>query len=270
MQLADDFAASFFPYLTAPRLESLRLSAVGFTSATVPLIDNFLRSPHCSPLKFLTLNGNELGHEGVVQIIQTVREHNYCLTHFELFSNWHSDFSEWEQWKILLNDLRGALGRNGELAFETRTQALSLLRIARAALLRPCTTPRLPLELVLHIFSFVAPTASMAQRSRIISYATDPGTLPVVGGTQALFSLSDGLLVSILILIRDHLSLAEVWKQVWRSPYADMRATQERWIETVGCDVFDSEGRRVAPVLQSGKPMDGIGDLWIANPPVAP
>ncbi|KZT07047.1 RNI-like protein [Laetiporus sulphureus 93-53] len=117
-------------------------------------------------------------------------------------------------WQDKEKELGRLLHRNRQLKEATEREAFALLRHARAVLLRskynassmalvprpapnesilssigvpivltqPAPPPfpftRLPIELQLHILSFLAPTLSTAQHIRICTFAASPGTLP--------------------------------------------------------------------------------------------
>ncbi|KAI0027389.1 hypothetical protein K488DRAFT_61684, partial [Vararia minispora EC-137] len=239
-QLSDSFAADFFPYLTSPYLGELFLSAVGLGESSGPLISALLCSPHCPPFRTLTLNGNDLGYPSVADIIHASVTHQFHLRRLELYSNWHSPGGGWEQWIELRNQIARVTVRNEVLANKTREQALALLRCARPALLRPVGAC-LPPELLFHVFTFVAPTLSSAQRIRIIDYAADPDTLlaaekPLPGLSQDLPAVSSSGLQSA--------EAAEDDTQTWRSPYTVPWAIRDRWLAQVKCDAFDASGLR--------------------------
>ncbi|KZT69098.1 RNI-like protein [Daedalea quercina L-15889] len=114
-------------------------------------------------------------------------------------------------WQDSEKELARALQRNKLLREATEREAINLLRYARAVLLKPrnasvlstsqalvlCTRDSLlapislerplaqpfrftslPIELQLHVLSFLAPTLSSAQCIRIYTYASSPTTLP--------------------------------------------------------------------------------------------
>ena len=92
-----------------------------------------------------------------------------------------------DAFKSLFDRLTAALKRNTALQRETAKGAFALLRYGRAVLLntdgpsrtlRPSSAPRLPIELQLHILSFLAPTLSTQQILRIYHFAETSITLP--------------------------------------------------------------------------------------------
>ncbi|TFY54920.1 hypothetical protein EVJ58_g8575 [Rhodofomes roseus] len=193
--LADEFIARFLPVLDAPHLQEMQLSVLGLTHASAPSIVEYISSPRCR-LRALRANGNRLGLRGARTIVRAIHRHNFTLAKAR-------DDSE--------KELARALQRNRHLREATEREALSLLKYARAVLLKPrsvrapsasralvpCTRgglfssislaeppllpfrfTSLPIELQLYILSFLAPTLSSAQRIRIYTYASSQATLP--------------------------------------------------------------------------------------------
>ncbi|KZV67370.1 hypothetical protein PENSPDRAFT_635798 [Peniophora sp. CONT] len=185
-QLSDEFLSAFLATLSSSHFEELVLSFVGLTAASAPVIIDFLSSTRARSLKHMTLNGNELGREGLFSIIDTVEKSNFHLTRCEMYANWSANNDEERQsWNDAVARLSLALTRNQVLGRNTGREALVLLRHARPALLQHTKpsednqpTPRLPNELVLHILSFFAPTLSATQRRNVVDYASDPRSLP--------------------------------------------------------------------------------------------
>lgn len=185
-QLSDEFLSAFFATLSSPHFEELILSFVGLTSASVPIIIDFLSSPRARSLKVLTLNGNELGREGLFNIIDTVEKSNFHLTRCEMYANWSTnDEEERRIWNEAVARLSQAVIRNQVLGVNTGREALVLLRHARPALLQRVDedgerryAPRVPNELILHVLSYFAPTLSATQRRHVVDYASDARTLP--------------------------------------------------------------------------------------------
>lgn len=188
--------------LDSPTLGDVQVSTADVTYAAVPHIVNFISSPR-SHLHTLRANGNKIGIRGIREIVQAVERHNYNLTKVDLFANW-ADGSETESeedrtmeaWKKLRERLDNATKRNERLKRETAKGAFTLLRHSRAVLLRtigvsqaiqqydyPTPIPRLPMELQLHILSFLAPTLTTTQRLRIFNFAATPLTLPRLSST---------------------------------------------------------------------------------------
>ncbi|KAK7462838.1 hypothetical protein VKT23_007415 [Stygiomarasmius scandens] len=211
--LSDTFAHVFFPELDSATLGELHLSAVGITRHSVPCISDFLRSPRCR-LHTFKCNGNSLGFRGVRNVIGAIEASNFTLLRVELHANQiavvpndpgsdtededgdeerHIGLDAWKSGETLL---KGILARNAHLKKEVEKEALELLVYSRTLLLRPQNTPNLetgqsgltsaagfqytelPIELQLHILSFLVPTLSTAQRVRIFTYASSSSTLP--------------------------------------------------------------------------------------------
>lgn len=209
--MSDSFIKAFLPALTSSRLRELHLSAMNITRISFPHIAEYVSSKRCK-LNVFKCNGNVLGWTGVHSIIEAVRDNNYSLTTLELHSNHllteiadetgaNLEISG-DAWKECRRDIELVVSRNEQLGRETRRQALRLLRYARAVLLRPKsnriepkqlseTAPNaasvkptslsfcdLPLEMQLHILSFISPILSPRQRSDIFNYASTSSTLP--------------------------------------------------------------------------------------------
>ncbi|KAK7685565.1 hypothetical protein QCA50_011432 [Cerrena zonata] len=183
--------------LDSTTLGDIQISGADLTQVVIPHIVNYISSPR-SRLHTIRANGNKLGIRGVREIVQAVERHNYSLTKVDLLANW-TEGSETESdedhtmeaRKRVTERLNIALKRNDRLKKETTKGAFALLRHARAVLLRtavvhpavqqtdsPTPISRLPMELQLHILSFIAPTLSTTQRLRIFHFAATPLTLP--------------------------------------------------------------------------------------------
>ncbi|KAH9836111.1 RNI-like protein [Rhodofomes roseus] len=226
--LADEFIARFLPVLDAPHLQEMQLSVLGLTHASAPHIVEYISSPRCR-LRALRANGNRLGLRGARTIVRAIHRHNFTLAKLEMYANGLADAdpdasgetsaSDDEGalragdaiWQDSEKELARALQRNRHLREATEREALSLLKYARAVLLKPrsvrspsasralvpCTRSglfssislaeppllpfrftSLPIELQLYILSFLAPTLSSAQRIRIYTYASSQATLP--------------------------------------------------------------------------------------------
>jgi len=220
--LTDSFIEQFLPKLDSPHLREIHLSAMGLTSRSTPHIIEFISSPRCH-LHTFKCNGNSLGSPSVRRIIRAIERSNFGLLRVELYSNQSVDGGQTggaeneasmglESWKESEKLLKRVLLRNDYLKREIRTEALCLLRLARALLLQrtkanqtvnnplpqrhsndscSCISAQisssmsflcLPTELQLHIFFFLAPTLSSAQRVRIYTYASSHSTLPSLLG----------------------------------------------------------------------------------------
>ncbi|KAI0338859.1 hypothetical protein BDW22DRAFT_652496 [Trametopsis cervina] len=179
--------------LSSAHLHTLELSTLSLTAPSAVPLAAFLTSPHCH-LRTLTLNGNALGTRGARALHAALRL-NYSLTQFEMFAGGgEGDEDDEEQASHALSladalaERRAILTRNQILQQQVTSDALTLLRHARAALLpfSPSSLSsmgatvalRLPTELVLHVLSFLAPSLSPAQCLRVCTYAADRTTLP--------------------------------------------------------------------------------------------
>ncbi|KAF5389614.1 hypothetical protein D9757_004210 [Collybiopsis confluens] len=209
--LSDTFASLFFPALCSRHLQELHLSAVGLTRRSAPFITDYITSPGRCRLHTLKCNGNSLAFHGVRAIIRAIERANFSLTLVEMYSNSimsgpgssedtdgedgesHSYGSE--PWKDMEKLLKQVLRRNSDFKKETGNDALCLLRYSRTVLCRSkkpfdyeaSSSPvsrigfpfrDLPIEIQLHILSFLAPILSASQRARISTYASSPSTLP--------------------------------------------------------------------------------------------
>lgn len=193
-QLSDSFLVNFLPCLNTPHLHELALSIVGLTFLSVPDIVSYISSSRCR-LHNLSLNGNELGLSGVIDLTRTLKDCNFGLQKVELYSNRAGEPGQPEAWKKNEQELNKLLLRNQYLKKQKEKEALVLLVAARATLL-PSKLPRdahshsrshiqpdplsLPTELQLYILSFLAPNLSSSQRIRIYTYASTFDTLPLL------------------------------------------------------------------------------------------
>ncbi|VDB87066.1 unnamed protein product [Peniophora sp. CBMAI 1063] len=243
-QLSDEFLAAFLATLSSPHFEELILSFVGLTCESVPTIVEFLGSPRARSLKHLTLNGNELGRDGLFLIIDAVEKSNFHLTRCEMYANWSTnDEEERRIWNEAVARLSQATTRNQVLGRNTGREALILLRHARPALLQHAEQgeeqppqPRLPNELILHILSFFAPTLSAPQRRRVVDYASDARTLPPLpqgppplGGPQVVTS---GFIGSLRYV-----------------PLPAVLEARTEWLIKVQCDAYDHEPGSIRYVI---------------------
>jgi hypothetical protein len=202
----DTFISTFLPALHTPHLRELQLSDIGLTTrASRPLADFVRDRQRSGKLHVLKLNANSLGYRGVSRIVRAA-QHNWALTRLELAANHLMDSdSEPElsgssaeaktgtktpptkgDWRTFEADLHRLVLRNTHAKRMVENDALRLLRYARPILLTPVDITsslhaRLPLELVMHVLSFLAPSLSTAQSLRVCIYAQDRRTLPLVG-----------------------------------------------------------------------------------------
>lgn len=173
---------------------------MGITHRSITTLAEYLASPRCR-LESLKLNGNSLGFRGVRSVIRAIERHNYTLTSVEMWSNnWlgsevdndvtlveDDDLPTHGTWQENNAALIPIMLRNDRLVKATRTEAFQLLRLARTLLLPshpivpslavfPFT--QLPTELQFYVLTFLSPTLSPSQRSRIYTYASSLATLP--------------------------------------------------------------------------------------------
>lgn len=136
--------------------------------------------------------------------------------------------------------LQSALSRNELLQRRTHAAAFGLLRYSRALLLKPRKTNKdeterpsfhiqsLPTELQLHILSFTVDILSPNQRIRIFQFASDPTTLPAI-----LPSLRRRQAAG----VSSELGLLEKSSAPFTLSPRD--ANRARWLQTVGCDIYE-------------------------------
>ena len=210
-------------HLRAPRLQELHISIMGLTARCASGLAEWIskrRSWHTGSggarsLHTLKCNGNNLGVNGVYEVIYAIQAGNRSLVKVELYANQiahteipnhNSPFQQTTQlpssetqlsWKDAERDLRVVLLQNAHLKRQIEKEALSLLRYSRALIFRsraPLLSAEqhtsshlasesfpfhfLPMELRLQIFAVLAPSLSSAQRARIYEYAADASTLP--------------------------------------------------------------------------------------------
>lgn len=230
----------FLPQLNAPYLRELTLSSMGLTRISLPHILAYLSSPRCYPLGTLKINGNDLEHRSIRKITKSIDKHNFTLIRLEMYANnladrgdspQDSDDEPMPNGPVFLS----IFSRNGYLKKQTEKEALTLLRCARATLLRSKSPPspddlqspdavfpfsRLPTELQLHVLKFVAPNLSTSQRLRIFEYASNPSTLPP-------------------LLPRLGRSNPPEWGVFGSSPGEEERT---QWLDVVRCDHYDVDG----------------------------
>lgn len=198
--LGDSFFNTFIHHMDSPTLRELQISSINITPESGPGLINFLTSERAEPLEVLKCNGNSLGLDHLRSLYAHLRQCNFTLRKLEMYG------STWTGVEALIaeesaklyhhasEELRKVTLRNELLRNKLHEQALSLLRYSRALLL-PCrrspdtsqdppspdspktSFPALPPELCQHILSFLSPVLSVAQRARIVVYASDPSTL---------------------------------------------------------------------------------------------
>ncbi len=178
------FVPHILDNLNTPYLHELGLAMTGLSFASAPSIVAYLTSPRCN-LKVLRLSANKLGYRGMRHILYAM-EHNYSLVTLELHGNLmeEGDLEEdnpsglLSKWRVLIQK------RNAHFQMVVEIEALSLLRHSRILLLgheKLETVPsplHLPMELQLHVLSFLAPSLSESQRLRVFNYASSTSTLP--------------------------------------------------------------------------------------------
>ncbi|KAJ6569694.1 hypothetical protein B0H10DRAFT_1880203 [Mycena sp. CBHHK59/15] len=154
--LSDPFLKVFLPFLDAPHLREVHLSAIGLTSRSAPHLVAYLSSPRCR-LHTLKCDGNTLGFRTVKFIVRAIERHNFSLLTVELYSNHlvgsvSSDNTSEDDdedggpasldaWKATDAQIRRVLLRNAHLKRETEREALQLLRYARPLLLARSAQP---------------------------------------------------------------------------------------------------------------------------------
>ncbi|KAI0066827.1 hypothetical protein BV25DRAFT_1779661, partial [Artomyces pyxidatus] len=183
-QLTDGFFIPFLSALMTPQLQCLLLAAVGLTELSVPALIDYISSPRSRALTELSLNSNNIPHTSVVQFLEAVRKHNYRLTRCELYANFESNLTPEarEHWRADQRFIQKLLSRNLLLSRQVHREAVWLLKHARPVLLGRTVdgsnSPRLPIELLVHILSYLSPSLSEAQCARVCNYAGDRSTLP--------------------------------------------------------------------------------------------
>ncbi|KAI6040952.1 hypothetical protein EDC04DRAFT_2990503 [Pisolithus marmoratus] len=282
--LSDPFVQAFLPRLTTPYLRQLDMSAINMTRAVVPIIVDYVTSPRCR-LERLQCNANTLSLLGARSIIEAIEKFNYTLGKVNV-DDQHMDEDggdaeeraiAWqESWRILSS----ATHRNSVSKMVVKTQAIDLLRYCRALYLRSgqreclsplypvsvssrrsscCQKPRLffklPLEIQLEIFAFLAPALSYQQLIRVVRYAADITSLPRVSHGPMLKQGGSKTIVA-----RDRVSAVEQqplegsWRppEWWECPCLSFNRTycsalrrwkRERrdiWLTEVGCDTWES------------------------------
>lgn len=258
---------------------------------------DYLSSARCR-LRALRANGNRLGLRGARAIVRAIHRHNFTLGKLELYANGLADPDPDESgetsasddegtrsgralWQDSERELARALQRNRLLREDTEREALSLLRYARAVLLRPRNPTTfsasralvplgitiaeyppalpfrftsLPTELQLHILSFLAPTLSTAQRIRIYAYASSAATLPPLLPTlTSRGNLPDpstlpfnGVPMGVGMLLRKRKGFASndgvVTGSKYVAPGGGRKAEERaRWLVMMRCDAFELE-----------------------------
>lgn len=158
----------------------------GLTVDSAQAIADFIPSPRCR-LNTLALNGNSLGYDGVVVIINAMRR-NYTLHKLDIFANIDGDHDE----QALHAEKKSLEARNARLQHTVANEALILLRCSRVLLLHGSrldadastslpvapTFIGLPTELKQHILTFIAPHLSTPQCLRVLNFASSTSTLP--------------------------------------------------------------------------------------------
>ncbi|EJU02451.1 RNI-like protein [Dacryopinax primogenitus] len=216
--LSDPFLTHFLPSLSAPYLRSLHMSMIGLTSASLPLLLDFLASQPAKHLDLLTLNANSLSYAGVQEIISCVEQRVTGLQVLELDGNTVEGEEESTQGaKRWSNRLKGALLRNSMLRAQVRAAALRTLRHARILLnARPRS------------HSAVPPLLSIPTELRllVLRHSGDP-----------LSSLSDSQFARVCDYATTWESQAR--RQGPRFPHGNKGKI--RWLESVGCMYYERE-----------------------------
>jgi hypothetical protein len=187
--LSESLCNTFLPMLSAPRLTELQLSLCSLDPSSVPTLTSYLTSPRAIDLKTLKLNGNPFGIEALKKIVDALEEGNWSLDCLEIYACCPNDPNSGDAYKTLETRFRTLiLERNKYLAARTVNHAFTLLRHGRPVLLNygrktQGANPRLPMELVMKILYFLAPSLSTSQYLRVCKYAASPDTLPSIGLT---------------------------------------------------------------------------------------
>ncbi|WRT70410.1 uncharacterized protein IL334_007408 [Kwoniella shivajii] len=82
-----DGLIKFVETLQSNSLKQLNISACNLPSSISESISNYLKSSRSRNLESLELNGNQLGREGIIHIIDTVEESNYSIQQLGLLAN---------------------------------------------------------------------------------------------------------------------------------------------------------------------------------------
>ena len=193
------------------------------------------------------LNANNLGSEGLADLVTAIGRGNWSLAELEIFSNTTYEVSSAEQ----TENLKKLLQRNQHYRRIVEKEALGLIRLSRALLLPPHdppANPHLPTEIYLHILSFLAPALSPAQQINVFAYASSYATLPAL--LPPLFPLQSGCVPDPSNSSFDMIG--------GRSPPAGRQSSgcmdgcvkgivcqrevqRERWLTSVACDVYELE-----------------------------
>jgi hypothetical protein len=161
---------------------------------------------------------------------------------------------EWEGYEAALQRV---LIRNENFKVVAPKQAVSLLFYARAILLEPSpdrvssplltsfsrilhlsSLPTLPMELILLILSFLAPSLSSGQRFRIYRYASSLSTLPVLCDSQSPTTATSAS------------ASASLTESFWckgrycrNGPCCDKEENRDAFLDIVRCTMYESEVR---------------------------
>jgi len=253
--LADSLSNIFFPNLSSPTLSELHLSICSLDASSAPSIISYLASPRSGSLQILKLNGNSFGLEAMTKIVDTLEKLNWSINSLEMHAcSATLGEGESQDWKTLELRSRTLIMQNMFLAKTTATDALSLLSPARVALLHygrqlGGSAPRLPLELVFHTLSFLAPSLSPSQRIRVFKYAASPETLPSLDLILPKPRSSYSSPPAKLLLNQQHrcsqypsdstLVCPECGRPRFIESIASKREMREEWLRKVGCDRFE-------------------------------
>ncbi|KAF7986275.1 hypothetical protein HWV62_35200 [Athelia sp. TMB] len=250
LTLSDAFIEHFIPSLASNHLSELQLSNLGLTYACIPHLVAYLKDRLRSRrLRVLMLNANNLGSEGLADLVTAIGTGNWSLAELEIFSNTTHEVSSAEQ----TQNLKQLLQRNRHYRRMVEKEALGLIRPSRALLLPPHdppSNPYLPTEIYLHILSFLAPALSPAQQLNVFSYASSYTTLPAL--LPPLFPLQTACVPD------PSNSSFDMLGGPGRSPPAGRHSSgcmdgcvkgivcqrevrREHWLTAVACDVYELE-----------------------------
>ena len=246
---APRFTTRFLEELNSPYLRELTLSFNNLPPSTAYEFASFITSPRCR-LKVLRLSANHFGVLGVRDLVDAM-ENNYSLTEVEVYAN-VSEGDGQDGQKIIekaQKKRKDLQDRNKALRQQMEREALSLLRCSRILLLsrggavserfpRGLSLRTLPMELLLHVLSFIAPTLSVPQRGRIFDYASTRSTLPSL--IPRLFSR--GCIQDPSSFPQGASSDCTAGNCMGTSGSLSCRkqAEKEEWLTQMGCDIYEA------------------------------
>lgn len=265
--LEKPLATIFFPNLWAPRLTELHLSLCSLGPSSMPAILSFLTSTRGVGLKTLMLNGNSFGIKSLIKLMDVLERGNWSLHNLEMYACGNNSQNQ-ESFKVLerrISNHKAVMERNRFLANMVSKEALLLLTHARPALLQfgrmiEGASTRLPIEIVMHALTFLAPLLSATQHLRVFQYSALADTLPNLGltfppaydspsGVEPPSRRSNGLrLLSRHTCVMPSspagsasLLCAECTRLKRTTIPVRVEETRENWLRIVGCDHFEPD-----------------------------